>query len=60
MLFKGRDLTKNITMTLIILLTLDNSFLIIFKANNQNGISTEKPSCANPDHFIDIFFQPGM
>ena len=45
---------------LIILLTLDDSFLIIFKTNTQNDISAEKPSCANPDHFIDIFFQPGM
>lgn len=47
-------------MMLIILLTLDDSFLIIFKTNTQNDISAEKPSCANPDHFIDIFFQPGM
>ena len=47
-------------MILIILLTLDNSFLIIFKTNNQNDIFAEKPSCANPDHFIDMFFQPGM
>lgn len=44
-------------MMLIILLTLDNNFLIIFKTN-QNDNSAEKLSCANPDHFIDMLFQP--
>lgn len=44
-------------MMLIILQTLDNNFLIIFKTN-QNDTSAEKPSHANPDHFIDMLFQP--
>lgn len=54
--FKGRYLTKICTMMLIILLTLDNSFLIIFKTKQSKWyFSWETKLCYPWPFHYDVF-----